>query len=319
MRQLMRRIEEYKRLEDGRLQSKGKEPLTIYPRNNSFNPRHRKDLRIQEPGPAVGGVNATSRSLVLKDHLDQLVKARHLKEFLAETGSWETGQAGRLQRNPLPPPLGVIEVIHVAPRAITTPTTKGVLTVVSAEGSTSEQPPGKRPRSNKQPIVFDDDDLEGTTQPHHDAQIVTARVRGFIVKRIMIDQGSGADVMYPNLYWGLGLKKEDLSKYDTPLMGFNGHMVIPKRQISLPVIMGGREVLVTFIVVASFSPYTAILGWPWIHDMGAVPSTLHVKVKFRTEEWITVIRGDQQAARQCLVTAAIEQTKQREPAENPSL
>ncbi|XP_075655703.1 uncharacterized protein LOC142625848 [Castanea sativa] len=320
----MRRIEEYKRLEDDRLQSKRKEPITNYPRNNSFNPRHRKDLRIQEPGPAVRGVNATFKEpvhriidriknepyfrrtnkmagdpsrrnqnlycsyhrdkghtteqcRVLKDHLEQLVKAGHLKEFLVETGSQETGQAERLHRNLLPPPLGVIEVIHVAPMA---------------KGSISEQPPGKRPRYNRQPIAFDDDDLEGTTQPHHDALIVTARIRGFIVKRIMINQRSGADVMYLDLYRGLGLKKEDLSKYDTPLMGFNEHMVIPEGQISLLVIMGGRNVMVTFIVVASFSPYTKIFGRLWIHDMGAVPSTLHVKVKFQTEEGITVIRGD---------------------------
>ncbi|XP_075654890.1 uncharacterized protein LOC142625066 [Castanea sativa] len=131
----------------------------------------------------------------------------------------------------------------------------------------------------------------------------------------MIDQGSGADVMYLDLYRGLGLKKGDLSKYDTPLMGFDGYMVIPEGQISLPVIMGGREVMVTFIVVASFSPYTAIFGRPWIHDMGAVPSTLHVKVKFQTDEGITVIRGDQQVARQCLVTVAIRQIEQEESAE----
>ena len=47
--------------------------------------------------------------------------------------------------------------------------------------------------------------------------------------------------------------------------------------------MEGKETMVTLIVVASFSPYTAILGRPWIHIMGTVPSTLHVKVKFLTE------------------------------------
>ncbi|XP_075664838.1 uncharacterized protein LOC142634429 [Castanea sativa] len=120
-----------------------------------------------------------------------------------------------------------------------------------------------------------------------------ARVRGFIVKRVVKDQGSGADVMYPDLYRGLGLKTEDLSKYDKPLMGFDGHMVTPEGKISLSVNMGGKE------VVTSFSPNTAILKRSWIHDMGAVPSTLHVKVKFRTEDGIAVIRGDQQAARQC--------------------
>ncbi|XP_075645887.1 uncharacterized protein LOC142617080 [Castanea sativa] len=331
MRQLMRRIEEYKRLEDDWLQTKGKAPIINFSQNTGFNPRHRKDLRIQEPGQVIGGVNAVFKEPVhriiykiknepvLKDHLEQLVKAEHLKEFLVETRNQETGQANRLRRNPLSPPLGVIEVIHAVPRGIRAPTTRGVLVVVLAEGYAGEQYPGKKSRYTRQPTAFDDDDLEGTTQPHHDALVVMARVRGFIVKRIMIDQGSGVDVMYPNLYRGLGLTKEDLSKYDTPLMGFDGHMVTPKGQISLPVNTGGKEVIVTFIVVSSFSPYTVILGRLWIHDMGAIPSTLHVKVKFRTEEGITVIRGDQQAAKQCVVATAYKQTEQKKSTEKAPL
>ena len=57
---------------------------------------------------------------------------------------------------------------------------------------------------------------------HDDDLVVTTRINGFIVKRVLIDQGSGTEVMYPDLYRGLGLKKEDLSMYDTPLMGFDG-------------------------------------------------------------------------------------------------
>ncbi|XP_030938120.1 uncharacterized protein LOC115963301 [Quercus lobata] len=116
----------------------------------------------------------------------------------------------------------------------------------------------------------------------------------------MIDQGSGADVMYPDLFKGLGLKKEELMKHTSPLVGFDGKVVIPEGQISLPMIMGGREVSVTFTIVSSFFPYTTILGRPWIHSMRAVPSTLHVKIKFPTERGVIVIKGDQQAARQCL-------------------
>ena len=56
--------------------------------------------------------------------------------------------------------------------------------------------------------------------------------------------------------------------------------------------MEGKEVIMTFIVGNSFSPYTAILGRPWIHAMWTVPSTLHVKVKFRTEHGITIVRGN---------------------------
>ena len=109
--------------------------------------------------------------------------------------------------------------------------------------------------------------------------------------------------MYPNLFNGLGLKDKDLSKYDTPQVGFDGKVVIPQGQISLPLNMKGKEVVVAFTVVASFSPYTVILGRLWIHAMGAILSTLHVKVKFRTKQGIAVIRGSQQVARQCLVVA----------------
>ena len=58
--------------------------------------------------------------------------------------------------------------------------------------------------------------------------MVTAQINDFIVKRVLVDQGSGVEVMYPDLFNGLDLKNEDLSKYDTPLVGFDGRMVIPK-------------------------------------------------------------------------------------------
>ena len=56
--------------------------------------------------------------------------------------------------------------------------------------------------------------------------------------------------------------------------------------------MEGKEVMVTFIVVNSFSPYMVILIRLWIHAMGAVPSTLHVKIKFRTNHGIVIVRGN---------------------------
>ena len=146
-------------------------------------------------------------------------------------------------------------------------------------------------RIGQEPIAFDDEDLEGMIQLHSDALVVIAQINGFLVKRVMVDQGSGADVMYPDLFKGLELKSQDLIKYDTPLVSFDGRVVIPEGQISLPVNMEGNEVMVTFIVVNSFSPYTAILGRPWIHAMGAVPSTLHVKVKFCTEQGVAVVQG----------------------------
>ena len=211
-------------------------------------------------------------------------------------------QGATLKGNPLPPPLGVIEVIHAAPMG-STMTRRGVLTVAPVGDCMIEQPLEKKMRTDWGLITFGDEDLEGTIQPHDDALVVTARISGFLVKRVMIDQGSGADVMYPDLLKGLGLKSQDLIKYDTSLVSFDGKVMIPEGQIFFPMNMEGKEVMVTFIVVNLFSPYTAILGRPWIHLMGAVPSTLHVKIKFPIKQGVAVVRGYQKVARQCLVAA----------------
>lgn len=98
--------------------------------------------------------------------------------------------------------------------------------------------------------------------------------------------------MYPDLYKGLGLKPEDLFKYDTLLIGFDRKVVILEGQISLPVNTEGKEVVVNFIVVNASSPYTTILGRLWIHAIGAIYSTLHVKVQFHTKGGIAMVRGD---------------------------
>ena len=55
------------------------------------------------------------------------------------------------------------------------------------------------------------------------------------MKKMLVDQGSGAKIMYPDLYKGLNLKPEDLTGYDSPLLGFYGKVVILKGQIRLPV------------------------------------------------------------------------------------
>ena len=58
--------------------------------------------------------------------------------------------------------------------------------------------------------------------------MVTLKIGGYDVKRVLVDQGSGVEIMYPNLYKELNLKQENLTGYDSPLLGFDGKVVIPK-------------------------------------------------------------------------------------------
>ena len=109
--------------------------------------------------------------------------------------------------------------------------------------------------------------------------------------------------MYPNLYKGLNLKAQDLTPYSSPLVSFEGKIIIPKGQVRFPVQTGLEVVEVDFIVVDAYSSYTTIVARPWLHTLGAVSSTLHQKVKYPFEGQIKEILGDQALARQCMVAA----------------
>ena len=150
---------------------------------------------------------------------------------------------------------------------------------------------------------FSDDDKIGTIQPHDDALVIVLRIGGYDVKRVMVDQGSAAEIMYPDLFKGLNLRIEDLTPYNSPLVSFEGKVIIPKGQIRLPVQTGSETVEVDFIVVNAYSPYTAIVARPWLHTLGAVSSTLHQKIKYPSDGKIEEILGDQTMARQCMIAA----------------
>ena len=187
MRQIMRHIEEYKRLEDDRLQSKGKAPLVNRSQPGIFPPRPQRDLRIQELEMQLGEVNVAFKELVhmivdrvknkpffrwpnkiegdpsqrnqnlyctyhwdkghmteqcrvLKDHLGQLVKAGHFKEFMVEPRNRGPELGAQQRGNPIPLPLGIIKVIHAMPGSTNMIGTK-VSTMASSRDFSGDQPP----------------------------------------------------------------------------------------------------------------------------------------------------------------------------------
>ena len=104
---------------------------------------------------------------------------------------------------------------------------------LSAKYSNSEP---NRARMGIQPALsFSNEDKIRTIQPYDDALVITLRIGGYDMRRVMVDQGSGAKIMYPYLYMGLNLRPEDLTAYDSPLISFNGKVVILRGQIRLPV------------------------------------------------------------------------------------
>ena len=168
------------------------------------------------------------------------------------------------------------------------------------------QPEPKKARVNSYPTLsFLEEDKIGTTQPHDDALLITLRIGGYDVKRVMVDGGwwQRCRDYVPDLYKGLKLKPKNLMPYSSPLMSFDRKLVIPKGMIRLPIQTSPKIVEVNFIVVDTYSPYTTIVGRPWLHTLGAVASSLHQKVKFPSGDQILEIRGCQPTVRQCMVAA----------------
>ena len=108
--------------------------------------------------------------------------------------------------------------------------------------------------------------------------------------------------------------------YASPLISFEGKTVIPKGQIRLPIQTDSEVVEVDFIVVDSYSPYTAIVARPWLHALGAVSSTLHQKVKYPSEGIVKEILGNQFTARQCMVAVILHKPEvvSSDPTKRPS-
>ncbi|XP_075658665.1 uncharacterized protein LOC142628444 [Castanea sativa] len=178
--------------------------------------------------------HTTEDCKTLWNHLEQLVKEGRLKQFLYRpNGQGDHSGLVNQGNTSSRPPLGTINVIFaVFGRTGSHPSRVMSVARTLTEDSSSES---KRARGSIQPTLgFSEEDKIGTIQLHDDALVVTLRIGGYDVKRVMVNQGSGADIMYPNLYKGLNLKLEDLTAYDSSLISFEGKTVIPNGQIRLP-------------------------------------------------------------------------------------
>ena len=77
-------------------------------------------------------------------------------------------------------------------------------------------------------LSFSDEDIVRIVHAHDDALMVTLRIGGYDMKRMLVDQGNDIEIMYPNLFKELKLRSEDLTCYDSLLIGFDGKIFFPK-------------------------------------------------------------------------------------------
>ena len=90
--------------------------------------------------------------------------------------------------------------------------------------------------------------------PHSDALVVMMRIGNFNIKRILIDPGSSAEIIYEPLFRGLGLGESNLDLKVDPLYGFSRESVMPARQVTIKVHAGTVSSPTEFWVMNAYSP-----------------------------------------------------------------
>ena len=82
-------------------------------------------------------------------------------------------------------------------------------------------------------ITFSDSDLEGCQHPHDDPLVVRAIVANKTVHRVLVDNGSSADIIFASAFDKMGIVREKLEPVNTHLRGFSGEKVLPLGSIQL--------------------------------------------------------------------------------------
>uniref|UniRef100_A0A2N9GCT6 Integrase catalytic domain-containing protein n=1 Tax=Fagus sylvatica TaxID=28930 RepID=A0A2N9GCT6_FAGSY len=233
-------------------------------------PIHRLLDKIKDKG------HVTENCHKYKTLLEQLVAAGHLSDYVESTPTASKARGAGINRSGTqgPAPAGVIHVIHnplcisVLPTSFRSDMQKAShlrrsYGIVDYAHFVSTSCSGVPISSAHQVVSFSDEDLADVQMPHNDPLVITLRFGDYDVQRVLVDQGEST---------------------------------IPMGKTTLPILAGPISLQTEFIVVRGTSPYNAIVGRDWLHRMKAVPSTLHQKLRFPTEEGVMEINGDQAPA-----------------------
>ena len=161
-------------------------------------------------------------------------------------------------------------------------------------------------------ITFSDFDMEGFQHPHDDPLVIKVVVANKTIHRVLVDNGSSADIIFASAFDQMGIGKEKLEHVSTYLRGFSKERVLPLGSIQLVLNMGDplcqATTTVRFLIIDALSAYNMLLGRPSLKAIRVIPSSYHMVIKFPNANGVGLVRGNQRMARECYSTSMKQKT-----------
>ncbi|KAK3008654.1 hypothetical protein RJ639_014857 [Escallonia herrerae] len=134
----------------------------------------------------------------------------------------------------------------------------------------TSQLPSKKLKTVPLPTIsFSEDDVKNVKTPQDDPLFITIKAGNFDVKRVLVDNGTSAEVLFYDAFKKMNIPMDRLQKMDTPLYGFSNHSVIVEGVIALPVAVGmpsmQANLMLDFVVVRS-----PLHKMPYLDDLNLI-------------------------------------------------
>jgi hypothetical protein len=161
--------------------------------------------------------------------------------------------------------------------------------------------PAARPEWAKVPITFTEEDFKLKFANHNDAMVIELNIAGWVIGKILVDNGSSADILFFKTFEKMNLSQHMLHPLEYPLQGFGGKPIKPVGKVSLPVSFGdldhAKTETLTFDVVDIYHPYLAIFGRGFMNKFDAVIRQKFLCMKIPAPKGVIIVFGYQQEAR----------------------
>ncbi|XP_077217951.1 uncharacterized protein LOC143852452 [Tasmannia lanceolata] len=110
-----------------------------------------------------------------------------------------------------------------------------------------------------------------------------------LVLEVLVDNGSALNVCPLSTATTLGFGLENFVLSEQGILAYDGTRRDVIGTLVTKIQIGGKEFEIEFQVLDIKASFLLLLGRPWLHKVGVVPSTLHQKLKFiRNNRVVTV-------------------------------